>query len=94
MDDVKEEADALGRMDALEVCLLEGRRMNPNSWYISWASRGDAAEDGMKRKDEADDAVGKTEYELGDMVGEMRKEATNQSALWVLKWVRVENRLG
>lgn len=82
MDDVNEEADTLDRVNPLEVRLLEGRRTKPNSWYISWASRGDAAEDGMKRlKDgEADDAVGKTEY---DMVGEMRREATNQSALSV-----------
>ena len=72
VDDANEEAGDFDRVNPWGVCLLEGRRTKPNSWYISWASRGDAAEDGMKRlKDaEADDAVGKTEYELGDMVGE------------------------
>jgi len=65
VDDVNEDMDDLDRVNPLEVCLLEGRRMKPNSWYISWASRGDAVEDGMKDA-EADDAVGKTEY---DMVG-------------------------
>ncbi|KAJ3515452.1 hypothetical protein NLJ89_g1749 [Agrocybe chaxingu] len=45
--------------------LEEGRRMNPNSWYISWVSREDAAEEGMKRlKEGVDEAVvGKKEYE-------------------------------
>jgi len=93
VDDANEEAGDFDRVNPWEVCLLEGRRTKPNSWYISWASRGDAAGDGMKRlKDgEADDAVGKTEY---DMVGEMRREATNQSAFGVLRRVRVENRMG
>jgi len=67
VDDVNEEMDDLDRVNPLQVCFLEGQRMKPNSWYISWASRGDAlVEDGMKGG-EADDAVGKTEY---DMVGE------------------------
>jgi len=60
---VDEDAEAL---DLLEVCLLEGRRMTPNSSYIWCISREVAEVDGIQRLKDgvADAVVGKIAYEL------------------------------
>lgn len=64
MDEALEDLELV---DPFETCLLEGRRTNPNSSYISYVSREELEEEGMKRlKDGATDFVddGNSEYEL------------------------------
>lgn len=66
MEDAADLMDVLDATDPIESrFLLEGRRINPSSAYMSWTSRDDEAVEGMKRlKDGAAEAVvGKTEHD-------------------------------
>ena len=65
-----------------EVFVFDGRRMKPNSLYISWVSRGYEDEQGMKMLMEGveDDVVGYQAEGYVELVMVMWKIATNQSA--------------
>jgi hypothetical protein len=65
-----------------EGIAFEGRRIKPNSLYISWVSREYEDEQGMKMliDGEEDDVVGYQPEEYAVMI---TKRATNQSALGI-----------
>ena len=71
VDEAAEEldfTDAMELMDPCEALLLEGRRTNPSSAYMSWVSREAVAVEGTKRLKDgvAEAVVGKKEFERED----------------------------
>ncbi len=69
LDFVAEAVEELDWTDAMELMLLlEGRRTNPNSAYMSWVSREAVAVEGTKRPKDgvAEAVVWKKEFERED----------------------------